>query len=251
MSDEDALLAAICADPADDTARLAFADLLDEHGGAVEAAWAQFIRAHIRLVGEVEVAGDVPTVMELGSDEWVRRFAVRLGFSPGGSVTVDGWARGLPETIAGRYDALRACWDELLPRVPFCRLRVFEAEDAAVEDLVMWPRLERLTALDLTTWDGVGLVVVFPYHPPPNSGALGERGVAAIASCPALDGLESLSLALSDVTDRAADLILNSRHLRRLCRLRIDTAEPWSAQTYRAAARLEPRFGRVLLGGPE
>ena len=246
MSDEDALLAAICADPADDTARLAFADLLDEHGGEVEAAWARFIRAHTRLVGDVEVAGDVTTVLDYAADAWVNQFAARLGI-PLADVTVGEWARGFPEAVAGRYTALRARWDDLLPRVPFCQLRVLETDDAAVEDIVMWPQLERLTALDLTTWDGTGTVVAF--HPPPNSGVLGERGVAALASCPELSGLKSLSLALLDATDRVADLLLNSRYLRRLRDLRIDTAEPWTATTYRAAARLEGRFGSVLYGG--
>ncbi|MBY0457976.1 MAG: TIGR02996 domain-containing protein, partial [Gemmataceae bacterium] len=34
MTDRDALLAAICANPAEDTPRLAFADWLDEHADA-------------------------------------------------------------------------------------------------------------------------------------------------------------------------------------------------------------------------
>src|SRR5438874_1548572 len=35
MSDRDALYAAVCANPDDDTARLVFADWLDEHGDAL------------------------------------------------------------------------------------------------------------------------------------------------------------------------------------------------------------------------
>ena len=44
MSDRDAFLRAIAADPADDTVRLAFADWLDEQG---EADRAEFIRLQI------------------------------------------------------------------------------------------------------------------------------------------------------------------------------------------------------------
>ncbi|HEV3384748.1 MAG TPA: TIGR02996 domain-containing protein, partial [Gemmata sp.] len=44
MSDRDALHAAICANPDDDTPRLVFADWLDEHGEAKRAA---YIRASI------------------------------------------------------------------------------------------------------------------------------------------------------------------------------------------------------------
>lgn len=248
MSDEDALLAAICADPADDTARLAFADLLDEHGGAVEAAWAKFIRAHLRLGTGVELPGDVPTVMELGSDAWAGRFAARIGFPPGGEVAVGGWERGFPGAVVGAYPALRAGWDALAARVPFRQLRVLEADDTAVEDLVLWPRLDRLTALDLTTWDGFrpddvpAESAVAAYWP------LGARGVAAVCACPALGGLDALGFAVLEVTDRVADLILNSRPLRRLRELRIQPAGPWTVQMAHAGARLEARFGPGACG---
>src|SRR5262245_66301103 len=46
MTDHDALLAAICADPDEDTPRLAFADCLEENGEAERAA---FVRAQIKL----------------------------------------------------------------------------------------------------------------------------------------------------------------------------------------------------------
>ncbi len=48
MSESDALLKAIRADPEDDTVRLAFADWLDEHGdGGIDADRAEFIRVQI------------------------------------------------------------------------------------------------------------------------------------------------------------------------------------------------------------
>ena len=49
MSDEKALLAAIREHPHEDTARLVFADWLQEQGGAVNAARAEFIRAQCEL----------------------------------------------------------------------------------------------------------------------------------------------------------------------------------------------------------
>ncbi len=52
MTDHDALHAAICADPDDDTPRLAFADFLDEEGGKENAARAEYIRSAIRLARE-------------------------------------------------------------------------------------------------------------------------------------------------------------------------------------------------------
>src|SRR5262245_21570265 len=47
MTDRAALLAAVLADPADDTPRLVFADWLDEIGDPADAARAAFIRAEV------------------------------------------------------------------------------------------------------------------------------------------------------------------------------------------------------------
>ena len=247
MSDEDALLAAICADPADDTARLVFADYLQEHGGKVEAAWAMFIRAHVRLGTGTETAGDVPTVQRLGSDYWLKHFVARLGFPaavrlvssaadpsdlPGSGVTLADWERGFPTALSADYPALRREWAALVDRVPFRRLSVDGIEDEAVEDLVAWPRLERLTALALTTWDGT----LVPR-------TLGARGVAALAGCPALTGLEELSLSFLDVTDRVADLVLRSRSLRGLRHLTLRTSTAHAEPSGAARARLCARFG--------
>ncbi|MBY0456966.1 MAG: TIGR02996 domain-containing protein, partial [Gemmataceae bacterium] len=46
MTDERALLRAICADPDEDTPRLAYADFLDEHGRHDRAA---FVRGQVEL----------------------------------------------------------------------------------------------------------------------------------------------------------------------------------------------------------
>src|SRR5262245_53611857 len=49
MSDEAALLAAIRTNPEEDTPRLAYADWLDEQGGELNTAHAEFIRIQIEL----------------------------------------------------------------------------------------------------------------------------------------------------------------------------------------------------------
>src|SRR5438067_13718429 len=49
MSTASALLAAIVANPDDDTARLVYADFLEEDGDASETARARFIRAQVEL----------------------------------------------------------------------------------------------------------------------------------------------------------------------------------------------------------
>jgi uncharacterized protein (TIGR02996 family) len=52
MTDRDALYAAICANPDEDTPRLAFADYLDEQGGKENTTRAAYIRAAIRYARE-------------------------------------------------------------------------------------------------------------------------------------------------------------------------------------------------------
>jgi uncharacterized protein (TIGR02996 family) len=228
-STEDALLAAICADPADDTVRLVFADFLDEQDDPISSAWATFIRAHSRLVTDTATAGDVPDVLRFGADDWLRQFARRLGVPAISGVRLEGWERGLPSAVTGEFDTVRREWD-VLDRVPFRRLHLRGAEDSAVEDFVLWPRLERLTDLDLT---GSTLDTWRPRE-------LGERGVWALAACPALAGLERLSFRAASHADRIAELILGSRHLLGLKTLYLDG---WPAMSEEWRVRLRARFG--------
>ena len=52
MTDREMLLAAICANPDEDTPRLAFADWLQEQGGKENILRADYIRGAIRLARE-------------------------------------------------------------------------------------------------------------------------------------------------------------------------------------------------------
>ncbi len=209
-----------------------FADFLQENGGKVEDAWARFIRAHVRLGTGLETAGDVPTVQRFGKDYWLRQFAERLGFSAGSGAGVGEWQRGFPERLTADYPLLRTRWAELPDRIPFRQLGVEGIEDEAVEDLVQWPRLERLTTLELMIWDSTGIERM-----------LSARGVAALATCPALRGLQSLSLAFLEVTERVADLILQSRCLSGVRNLTLRTGAFRNRPSWRVRDRLGARFG--------
>ena len=57
MTDRDALLAGVVAAPADDHARLVYADYLDEHGGAADRTRAEFIRLMVGLGPAAEIHG--------------------------------------------------------------------------------------------------------------------------------------------------------------------------------------------------
>ncbi|WP_439631026.1 TIGR02996 domain-containing protein [Gemmata sp.] len=50
-TDADAFVRAILSDPADVTARLAFADWLQEQGGVPNLAWAYYVRLHVEIPG--------------------------------------------------------------------------------------------------------------------------------------------------------------------------------------------------------
>lgn len=71
MSDRDALIAAILAQPDEDTPRLMFADWLDEHGDSPRA---EFIRVQCALAREFEAEADLPdnfgTGNSTGGCEW-------------------------------------------------------------------------------------------------------------------------------------------------------------------------------------
>src|SRR5262245_43690768 len=64
MSTEAALIAAIAADPAEDTPRLVYADFLEERGSESDTARARFIRAQVELARPAK-RGDGPRRKEL------------------------------------------------------------------------------------------------------------------------------------------------------------------------------------------
>lgn len=75
-ADERAMLAAVCADPGDDTVRLAYADWLDERGQPGDADRAEFIRVQVELA---RLGGCDPVC----SHEFGHRDDCRLGFRAG------------------------------------------------------------------------------------------------------------------------------------------------------------------------
>src|SRR5262245_14334644 len=201
MSDEAALLRAICDEPGEDTPRLVFADWLSEQGDNVNIGWARLIRSQIALAaGATDNAAEHERNVRLfQSTFWKERFAERLGVT---GMRLDKWERGFPSHVACDYPIRPPVWSRLISCVPFRYLRVDRIDDAAMNDFVTWPELGRLSSLELTTWDGTFY-----------SRVIGEAGIAALADCPALAGLRLLIVSYLEVTARIADLILDSPHL--------------------------------------
>lgn len=147
----DALYRAICAKPDEDTPRLAFADLLEEHGDALRA---RFIRTQVELSrGKHYDAPAVTarlrepdamhgwtmahTLPKLPTGFTWRRFEFRLGFP--WKVTLASW------------DAL-ASGDEVFAVAPVQALDVdmpiVSGHDGGLWRLAEWPHLARLRRLD-------------------------------------------------------------------------------------------------------
>lgn len=98
MTDRDALLRAIAANPDEDTPRLVYADLLDEIGGEVNLARARFIRLQIDLVqnpgrswfANSDRLSEVARLAGLFADRWLKE--------------LPGWARGRAQQQRLRSD---------------------------------------------------------------------------------------------------------------------------------------------------
>lgn len=87
MSDREAMLLAIQADPGDDTRRLVFADYLDEHGdGHRDAAWAWYVRwscspdlpTEAEMVQTREVYNLIHPIPDGSEATWERGFVRKL-----------------------------------------------------------------------------------------------------------------------------------------------------------------------------
>jgi uncharacterized protein (TIGR02996 family) len=156
MSDRTALLAAICANPDDDSARLIYADWLDEHG---ESKRADFIRAkveqHRAESAETEANAVFQYLDRIGNDwlarvRWAKvdaelaaRVAAQKKFEklrwPGGEddrvpevpgVWVGGWERGFEnEAAAYNPDAFLASAEAIFRATPVTHVR-FQSLDA-------------------------------------------------------------------------------------------------------------------------
>jgi uncharacterized protein (TIGR02996 family) len=262
MSDRDALLAAIIADPDEDTPRLVFADWLQENGDADRG---EFIRV------EIELARTPPTEE---ADE--RRRKVLFGrraallkrhkaawlapFAP--FAKESSFERGFVQSLevsAHVFLSHAAGWAAV---TPLTRLKIaagFDWDHGPRErswwapDLFASPHLGRLTALDL---EGLRITAadLGPLAAQPDLSRLrelvltwnviGNGGARLLADMPQLGGLEELDIRGNGITDAGARAVALSRHLTRLKRLYV-SRNPVNAGTW---ALLRDQFGDALVG---
>ncbi len=222
MSTEAALLAAIADNPEDDTARLVFADFLEEKGGESDTARARFIRAQVELARPAQ-KGESARRRELLS--LARRLHKEFGngwaapvFDALGTkndkfwreISYDDWDRGFRDRLA--FDNLAAL-RERLPAVraltPITAVSLWKFNDADVRALVEMPELRTVKGLYLCG-KGWGEDENF-----------GDETAAILAASSNLARLEELDLIQNRLTTAGVRAIAHSPVLTRLTKLRL------------------------------
>jgi uncharacterized protein (TIGR02996 family) len=196
MTDREALYAAICAHPDEDTPRLAFADFLDEQGGKQNTFRAEFIRTEVALAREERWSKPWRAlaeksrklnyrVFELARKNklpWVahlkgRALAWELDHGFIGHVTV--YSKRFVAEAKKFFD------DDPIRSVKFAKLTAKQGSVSPAE-LFACPHLARLAKLNL---DGSGLT---------------DRNLDRLAASPHLAALRSLSLGWENPFSKAA-----------------------------------------------
>lgn len=194
MTDGDALLAAILANPDEDTPRLAFADWLEENGDHDRA---EFIRVQVERA-RLAAGGEPPSgpqAAELRAREQVLLGA--RGFEwlaplrgPGGPLRHPGahgqFRRGFVEVVWMPASWFLVCADALFRSVPVRELRVTETTLSALAGVASADEAVRLAGLDLS------------------DRKLGDEAVGAISAGKLGPALRVLRLRGCGITDRGA-----------------------------------------------
>jgi len=260
-TDERAFLDAIRDQPADDTARLVYADWLTENA---QPDRGEFIRA------EIELANTPPTteaderrrrvLLDRRASLLKRHGAVWLApFLP--FAKESDFCRGFVQTVeapANTFLQQAEKWFALTPltRVKFTACYVWDRPGGSyrwwVEPLFASPHLSRLESLDLeslelTAADAERLAardlprlreLVLRWN------SIRAAGAKALAESPRLPSLEVLDLRSNGINDAGARAIAESQHLNRLTELRM-SRNPIRDRSW---ALLEERFGDALVG---
>jgi uncharacterized protein (TIGR02996 family) len=217
MTDDEAFLRAITAEPDEDAHRLVYADWLDEHGGPAGAARAELIR--IQIEHERLTAGD-PRREELRRrclellDEHRSAWLARLPKLPGG-VWHHFWRGFVGGADVHAWKFYRRHAAALFAAAPVQFLRLCAISTATCRELASSPHLahllslvlvngsigdEEAAALAASPWLGnlrrLGLCgpvpICFRPHAPP--WVIGDAGALALAASPRLGRLELLNL---------------------------------------------------------
>jgi uncharacterized protein (TIGR02996 family) len=160
MSTEAAFLNAIRAAPEDDTARLVYADYLDEQGGATDSARAEFIRIQVRLA-KLDEADPTRDALEDRENELLR-VNEREWLGPLSAPVAQGltrwrFERGFVGEVRVDTRTLTLRGDELFDRHPISRVRLGPVQVdepgpmARLAKREWWSRVRELRLTDFAT----------------------------------------------------------------------------------------------------
>jgi uncharacterized protein (TIGR02996 family) len=158
MPDDAAFLAAICADPEDDTHRLVYADWLDEQGGESNVDRAEYIRLEIELA-RTPKARTAPPEQKAKQEraealfgkhyrDWFPELFGRKNILRGVRGSPD-MARGFPYKLQGNSDRIIAIGARLVQLAPFTDLQLLDQTTADLRQLVDAPWTGQLRTLGL------------------------------------------------------------------------------------------------------
>ena len=223
MSDHDALLGGVLANPDADLPRLVYADFLEETGTPANVARAEFVRTQIELA-----AGDPDEARQLHLrirerlllNEHIKAWLAPLrtrGEALQNPGTHGLFRRGFVETVW--MPAAVFTWKaaKLFARAPVTELRVTRATLVELDELLREPTATRLTALDLC------------------DRRLGDGAARAVVGSPVLANLRTLRLRACGLTADAVPLLMEAPAAWRPARLELglNTIPPAGLATLR------------------
>jgi uncharacterized protein (TIGR02996 family) len=248
MTHDEAFLQAIHEEPTSDAPRLIYADWLEEHGDATDAARAEFIRVQCRLIRlpseDLERPALEARAVELLREHWADWVGpLRELVGPMYSRYGEGWmgptystrglahfSRGFVETLTLAADAFLRHADTLARLTPLRHLRLWGGGRFA-EALAAAPHLSWLATLDFEDYyqypllaRDVRALATSPYLTRLTTlrlfqNSVGDDGLEALAQAPWLAGLEVLDLTDNGISDRGVSALAASSLVSRLSTL--------------------------------
>jgi uncharacterized protein (TIGR02996 family) len=195
MTDRDALYAAICANPDEDTPRLAFADYLQEQGGKENTFRADYIRAAIRLARA-----------ELYSPDW--------------KTAREPWEK-LQQKVNQRMMDHKLEWVKHLKG----RARAFEFERGFVGHLTVFSKRFVDEGNKFFEQDPIRSVKFVTL-----TASSGTVPVKTLFACPHLARVSKLALDGSQLKDKDLAVVGSSKHLARLRSLSLSNEQLFTAK---------------------
>jgi uncharacterized protein (TIGR02996 family) len=230
MTDEEAFLDAILAEPDNDVPRLIFADWLEEHGDQRS----EFIRVQCQLARLREDDPRRPA-LEAREQELLGAYQGEwLGPLAGGSMRLR-FRRGFVDEVTLRLEAFLHRAEELVAAAPVARIELTAglgqesggrfAVEGHLRKLAHRPELARVTGLYLNftalTADGVHALLASPHLGRLRTldlrhNALGDDGAVILSASPALCELTTLNLAGNLIGSGGFQALVTSPHLAEL-----------------------------------